>query len=73
MTAKELRAITAQGPAVVMVAREDMLRLLDGLEDAKNRLFWNRVAFWTLTTTLLSLFAFSAFAPSTILVDWILG
>ena len=32
MTAAELRAITAQGPAVVMVARDDMLALLDELE-----------------------------------------
>ena len=29
MTAAELRAITAQGPAVVMCSREDMLKLLD--------------------------------------------
>ena len=29
MTADELRAITAAGPAVVMVAKDDMLALLD--------------------------------------------
>lgn len=29
MTAAEFRALVAQGPAVVMVAREDMLALLD--------------------------------------------
>lgn len=32
MTADELRAMTEQGPAVVMVSREDMLALLDERE-----------------------------------------
>jgi hypothetical protein len=34
MTADELRALTAAGPAVVMVAKDDMLRLLDEREAA---------------------------------------
>jgi hypothetical protein len=32
MTSDELRALTAQGPAIVMVSRDDMLKLLDELE-----------------------------------------
>jgi hypothetical protein len=32
MTAAELRALVAQGPAVVMVAKDDMLKLLDERE-----------------------------------------
>jgi hypothetical protein len=32
MTADELRALVAQGPAVVMASREDMLALLDARE-----------------------------------------
>ncbi len=32
MTAAELRAMTAQGPATILVSREDMLRLLDERE-----------------------------------------
>lgn len=32
MTADELRAMTAQGPAVIMVQRKDMLKLLDERE-----------------------------------------
>jgi hypothetical protein len=32
MTPAELRALVAQGPAVVMVAKDDMLKLLDERE-----------------------------------------
>lgn len=42
MTAEELRAITAQGPAVVMCSREDMLKLLD--ENAKLRDVLHRIS-----------------------------
>lgn len=34
MTADELRALVAQGPAVVMSAKEDLLALLDAYERA---------------------------------------
>jgi hypothetical protein len=40
MNAAELRAITAQGPAVVMSSREDFLRLLD------ERDAWRALALW---------------------------
>lgn len=32
MTTEDLRALTEQGPCVVMVSRDDMLRLLDEIE-----------------------------------------
>lgn len=37
MTAEELRAITAAGPAVVMISREDMLKLLDDAEKLRRQ------------------------------------
>mgnify|MGYP001273081640 CR=1 FL=1 len=40
MTAAELRALTAQGPAVVMVSRDDMLRLLDTVALLQDRASW---------------------------------
>lgn len=73
MTAKELRAMTAQGPAVVMVAKEDMLRLLDAAA-TRTRLLWlYRTAFWLLAATVLALVAAVALTPSTALLNWILG
>jgi hypothetical protein len=42
MTPAELRAITAQGPAVVMSSREDFLRLLDERDG------WRALALWML-------------------------
>jgi hypothetical protein len=69
MTAKELRAMTAQGPAVVMVTKEDMLRLLDAAT-TRTRLLWlYRVSFWLLAATVLSLVAILAFMPSTAFLD----
>jgi hypothetical protein len=40
MNAETLRAITAQGPAVVMSSREDFLRLLDERDG------WRAMALW---------------------------
>jgi hypothetical protein len=40
MNAETLRAITAQGPAVVMSSREDFLRLLDERDG------WRTLALW---------------------------
>jgi hypothetical protein len=40
MNAAELRAITAQGPAVVMSSRDDFLRLLDERDG------WRTLALW---------------------------
>lgn len=40
MVADEFRAMVAQGPTVVMVARDDMLRLLDELEMLRERATW---------------------------------
>lgn len=37
MDAAEFRAMTAQGPAVVMADRDSMLRLLDSVEDLQGR------------------------------------
>jgi hypothetical protein len=44
MSSAELRAITAQGPAVVMSSREDFLRLLD------ERDAWRALALWLLAS-----------------------
>jgi len=35
MTLAELKAITGEGPAVILVAKEDMLALLERLEKAE--------------------------------------
>lgn len=44
MTAAELRAMVAQGPAVVMVAKDDMLKLLDERDRARaQEAVWKRI------------------------------
>ena len=40
MTDEEYRALIAAGPAVVMVAKEDMLKLLERLIIAEQELSW---------------------------------
>ena len=40
MTDEEYRALVAAGPAVVMVAKEDMLKLLERLIIAEQELSW---------------------------------
>ena len=41
MNDEEYRALVAAGPAVVMVAKEDMLKLLDALHSADILLEWH--------------------------------
>lgn len=43
MTADELRAMTSQGPAVIMVERNDMLKLLDENERCRRQ---QRGTYW---------------------------
>lgn len=45
MTPAELRALTAQGPAVVLASRDDMLRLLDEREALRITAARHRCAF----------------------------
>ena len=62
MTADEMRAMTAAGPAVVMSSREDFLRLLDERDELKRtvrRLTWcliitSGVLFWTAIANLVA-------------------
>jgi hypothetical protein len=50
MDREELRAITAQGPSVILADRESLLRLMDALSEAekeiarlRRRLTWSRL------------------------------
>ena len=73
MTAKELRAMTAQGPAVVMVAKEDMLRLLDEAATRKRLLWAYRIAFAILTVTALTVTAALDLVTTKYLLKWMLA